>query len=72
VSGQLVHITEDGIEKHLAVGDVVVQKGTMHAWKNPSTSSWARLATVLIAAEPAVVNEKVLGPAVIPVEGTNF
>ena len=26
VSGQIVHITEDGIEKHLAVGDVAVQK----------------------------------------------
>ena len=44
----------------------------MHAWKNPSTSSWARLASVLIAAEPAVVDEKVLGPAFISVEGTNF
>jgi hypothetical protein len=71
VSGQIVLISEDGIEKQLAVGDVVIQKGTMHAWRNPSTSSWARLASVLIAAEPAVVNEKALSPAHIPLEGTN-
>ncbi|KAF8960996.1 hypothetical protein BDZ97DRAFT_1266279 [Flammula alnicola] len=37
VSGELVLICEDGTEKHLKnAGDTVVQKGTMHAWRNPS------------------------------------
>lgn len=33
--------------------------------------SQARLASVLIEAEPVVVNEQASGPAVILVEGTN-
>jgi hypothetical protein len=46
---------EDGTEKHLKnPGDVVIQRGTLHAWKNPGRS-WARWITVLIAAQPHVV-----------------
>ena len=54
---------EDGTEKLIKnPGDAVVQKGTMHAWKNQS-QEWARWVTVLIAAEPAVVDGKQLTPA---------
>lgn len=37
-----------------------MQKGTLHAWKNPGTE-WARWAAVIIDAEPAVVNGESLG-----------
>lgn len=58
-------ITEDGVEKHLKnPGDTVVQKGTLHAWRNPS-KGWARWVTVLIAAEPAIVNGEALCPEFI-------
>jgi len=64
ISGELILITEDG-ETHLKhPGDIVIQKGTMHAWRNPS-SNWTRWVTVLIAAEPAVVNGKALQPALL-------
>jgi len=64
VSGELMLIMEDGTEKLLKnPGDVVIQKGTMHAWKNPS-QGWTRWVTVLIAAEPALVDGKQLSPAV--------
>ena len=57
-------IMEDGTEKLVKnPGDVVIQKGTMHAWKNPS-QEWTRWLTVLIAAEPAVVDGKLLSPVV--------
>ncbi|KAM6498080.1 hypothetical protein JOM56_006028 [Amanita muscaria] len=56
------------LEKHLSPGDVVVQKGTIHAWKNPSSTTWARLVSVLIPAEPAVVQGKPLDPAFIPLD----
>ncbi|KAF9568427.1 hypothetical protein CPC08DRAFT_813479 [Agrocybe pediades] len=60
VAGELVLINEDGTEKHLKnPGDVVIQRGTMHAWRNP-TNEWARWITVLIAANPVVINEKQL------------
>ncbi|KAG6890436.1 hypothetical protein C0995_008790 [Termitomyces sp. Mi166 len=67
VMGELVLITEDGTEKHLKnPGDMVIQKGTMHAWRNP-TDKWTRWITVLIAAEAAIPNGEPLGPAILPV-----
>lgn len=63
VQGELVLITEDGTEKHLKnPGDTVIQKGTMHAWRNP-TDKWTRWITVLIAAEPSIFNGEPLEPA---------
>lgn len=56
---------EDGTEKLLKnSGDVVIQKGTLHAWRNPS-QDWTRWVTVLIAAEPVVVEGKQLPPSLI-------
>ena len=63
VKGELVLILSDGSETHLKTpGDVAIQKGTMHAWKNPG-NEWARFASVVIDAEPAVVNGKTLESA---------
>lgn len=36
-------------------GDVAVQRGTMHAWRNPSKKDWARMLFVLQDCEPLVV-----------------
>jgi len=61
VKGEVILITDDGTETLLKnPGDVVIQKGTAHAWKNPGTE-WARWATVLVDAKPAVVNGQELG-----------
>jgi len=60
LSGELIMITDDGSETHLKnPGDTVIQKGTMHAWRNPGTE-WARWMCAVIAAEPAVVGGKLL------------
>ncbi|PHH92624.1 hypothetical protein CDD83_6551 [Cordyceps sp. RAO-2017] len=42
-------------------GDVVVQRATMHAWKNVSRTEWARMLFVLIDAAPLQINGKLLG-----------
>lgn len=66
VSGELILITEDGTETHLKnPGDTVIQRGTMHAWKNFSKTQPARWISVLIAAKPATVNGEPLAPAFI-------
>jgi hypothetical protein len=66
VTGEITLITEDEKETHLTnAGDTVVQKGGMHAWRNPSPDKWARWVTVLIAAEPAVVHGNALKPAFV-------
>jgi hypothetical protein len=56
VSGRLILMMEDGSEYLLdRPGDVVIQKGTMHAWRNPGPDV-ARWVAVIVDAEPAVVN----------------
>ena len=53
-------VMEDGSE-HLIdqPGSIVVQKGTMHAWRNPGPE-WAHWVTVLIDADPPVMDGKPL------------
>lgn len=50
---------DSGEVRHLKAGDVVIQRGTNHAWHNPGTS-WSRMAFVLVDAEPARVGDRVL------------
>jgi hypothetical protein len=70
VSGTLVLITEDGTETVLKnPGDTVIQKGTMHAWKNPSNTQPVRWISVLVAAKPATVNGGSLKPDFIVAGG---
>lgn len=47
LSGAVVLVLDDGSETLLHAGDVVVQRGTDHAWLNPGDSS-ARMAFVLV------------------------
>ena len=54
-------ILDDGSETHLKnPGDTVVQRGTLHAWKNPSSTNWTRWATVVVDAKPVIVEGKEL------------
>lgn len=54
--GELVLLMEDGSETHLKnPGDTVVQKGTMHAWRNPGRTT-ARWVSVLQPAVATVVD----------------
>ena len=56
VTGKLILEMEDGSEILFEnPGDVVVQRGTVHAWRNPGPG-WTRWLTILIDAQPAVVN----------------
>jgi hypothetical protein len=45
-------------------GGLVVQKGTMHAWRNPSGGEWARPVFVVLDAERVVAGGRALGGAV--------
>ena len=51
ISGEIVALMDQG-EKLLKAGDVLVQRGTHHAWSNRSKAV-ARLAFVLIDAQPS-------------------
>jgi quercetin dioxygenase-like cupin family protein len=55
LDGELEMELDGGEWVHLNAGDIVVQRGTNHAWENKSNRI-CRLASVLIAAEPVVIN----------------
>lgn len=56
MSGVIDLELDDGVTTRLDVGAVIVQRGTIHAWVNPSADTIARVAFVLIDAKPATVN----------------
>ncbi|KAK3630740.1 hypothetical protein LTR56_017297 [Elasticomyces elasticus] len=41
-------------------GDVFIQRGTNHLWRNPSETEWTRMAFFVVAADPVVVGGKAL------------
>jgi quercetin dioxygenase-like cupin family protein len=61
ISGQLELTLDGGETVALAAGDIVVQRGTNHLWRNPSATDVTRVAFVLIEAKPVVVNGQPLG-----------
>lgn len=52
---------EDGSETLVEnAGDIVIQRGTMHAWRNPSKTEWTRFMAVVVDAAPVIVDGKAL------------
>lgn len=46
LEGEIELVLDSGETRRMAVGDVAIQRGTMHAWKNVG-SGWARMLYVL-------------------------
>lgn len=59
LEGEIVLEVDDGEETVIHRGDIVVQRGTIHAWVN-RTNEWARMAFVLLDAEPIEIGGKIL------------
>jgi len=60
LSGQLELTLDGGETVLLKAGDVVVQRGTNHLWRNPSKTEMCRIAFILIESGPVVVNGRVM------------
>jgi quercetin dioxygenase-like cupin family protein len=65
MSGVVELELDDGAVTRMEAGAVIVQRGTLHAWRNPSADTTARIAFVLIDAKPATVNGESL-PSILP------
>ena len=50
-------------------GDVTIQRGTNHCWRNPSKTHFARAMYVALDAKPAVVNGVELGESMGKLSG---
>ncbi|KAG7291368.1 hypothetical protein NEMBOFW57_001385 [Staphylotrichum longicolle] len=61
VSGRMELTLDSGEVRVLAPGDTIVQRGTKHAWRNPSETEWARVVFFLLGAEPVRVGGEVMG-----------
>ncbi|EXJ93441.1 hypothetical protein A1O1_01833 [Capronia coronata CBS 617.96] len=67
LKGSIKLILDDGLETIMGEGDVVVQRATIHAWKNASTEN-CRVLFVLVPAEPVLdeTTGEVLRPSPTP------
>ncbi|PHR61868.1 MAG: cupin [Robiginitomaculum sp.] len=52
LEGKIELELDNGIKKTVSAGEVIVQRGTMHLWRNPSKTQTCRLAFILIEAKP--------------------
>ncbi|KAI1850928.1 hypothetical protein JX266_003593 [Neoarthrinium moseri] len=57
-----IEMVLDSGERHLLKrGDVAIQRGTQHQWRNPSETEWTRVMFVLMDTVPLVVGGEKLG-----------
>jgi quercetin dioxygenase-like cupin family protein len=56
LSGTVELELEGGDTTLLGAGDIIVQRGTNHLWRNPSPTEWCRIVFVLIEASAVKVN----------------
>jgi hypothetical protein len=61
IAGEIELVLDSGDRQLMRPGDIAVQRATMHSWKNPSGSKWARMTFVLQDCEKLVVGGEVLG-----------
>ena len=61
LEGQIQLELDAGATRTIGAGEVVVQRGTMHAWENVSDRP-CRIAFILIAAEPLTAGGTILEP----------
>lgn len=62
LQGEIDLELDDGSVTRVRAGEIVVQRGTIHAWVN-NGSDWCRIAFVLIDAVPVTVAGKTLEPS---------
>jgi len=62
LSGMVELLLDDGSVTKVRQGEVIVQRGTLHAWRNPSDSEVCRIAFVLVGATPATIAGQRLPP----------
>jgi quercetin dioxygenase-like cupin family protein len=61
LEGEVELVLDSGETRLMKRGDVSVQRGTNHAWRNTSQTEWARMLYVLMPAEEIEIGGKKLG-----------
>lgn len=61
MSGRLDLELDDGVVVNLKAGDIVVQRGTIHAWVNPYDEP-CHIVFIILPADPVVIDGQALPP----------
>jgi quercetin dioxygenase-like cupin family protein len=61
LEGTITSVLDSGEETVMKRGDVMVQRATMHSWRNDSTTEWARMIFCLQDIKPLFVGGERLG-----------
>jgi len=69
IEGEIELILDSGEVRLMKRGDISVQRGTMHRWRNCSETEWARMLYILLEAAPIYVDGKRLGEDYGGIEG---
>ena len=56
ISGSVELELDDQLFKTLTAGDIIVQRGTIHKWRNPSSTAICRIVFILTEAKPFELN----------------
>lgn len=56
IAGSIELVLDGGAATLCAPGDIIIQRGTIHSWRNPSADTTARVAFVLLDATAATVD----------------
>lgn len=57
LEGEVELVLDSGETRLMRRGDICVQRGTMHAWRNTSQTEWARMLYILQPVKPVKVGE---------------
>jgi quercetin dioxygenase-like cupin family protein len=60
LEGQIELILDSGEKRLMKRADFAIQRGTKHAWRNPSPNEWARMLFVLQPSKPIRLNAQQL------------
>jgi len=58
ISGKIELLLDNDVSKTIGPGEIIVQRGTIHLWRNPSNEETSRIVFVLTEAKPFAVDGK--------------
>jgi quercetin dioxygenase-like cupin family protein len=61
IHGEVELTLESGETRILKPGDTTIQRSTMHAWRNLSTTDWSRMVGIMAECQPVQAGGRVLG-----------
>lgn len=56
ISGEIELELDNEVSKRIGSGGIIIQRGTLHKWRNPSETEACRIVFVLIEAKPYEIN----------------